>query len=168
MNSTHLSFCSSYSTHSHHYSASFPWNDNKIITRFKNPKIRYNFKIPDLIFVAISKILAYLCFTCSSRRDCIHTCTKQISTLWPVRASTHCVFWQNLLRQREGKISAIQTFKTESFNRSFYLSIIVMFEVNCFLPTHVILLRIVEGGCESDVYVMCIIASMKCLPNVDR
>jgi hypothetical protein len=28
-----------------------------------------------------------------------------------------------------------------------------MFEVNCFLPTHVILLRIVEGGCESDVYV---------------
>jgi hypothetical protein len=73
-----------------------------------------------------------------------------------------------LLRQREGKISAIQTFKTESFNRSFYLSIIVMFEVNCFLPTHVILLRIVEGGCESDVYVMCIIASMKCLPNVDR
>jgi hypothetical protein len=75
-------------------------------------------------------------------------------------------FWAEFAAAKRGKVWAIQTFKTESFNRSFYLSTIVMFEVNCFLPTHVILLRIVEGGCESDVYV--IIASMKCLPNVDR
>jgi len=62
-------------------------------------------------------------------------------------------FWAEFAAAKRGKISAIQTFKTESFNRSFYLSIILMFEVNFFLPTHVILLRIVEGGCESDVYV---------------
>jgi hypothetical protein len=120
-----------------------------------NPKIRYNFKIPDLIFVAISKILAYLCFICSSGRDCIHMhkrfqpydMSAQQRWIQPI------VFLGRICCSKERQISAIQTFKTESFNRSFYLSIILMFEVNCFLPTHVILLRIVEGGCESDVYV---------------
>jgi predicted membrane protein len=41
-------------------------------------------------------------------------------------------FWAEFAAAKRAKISAIRTFKTESFNRGFYLSFIVMFDVNCF------------------------------------
>jgi hypothetical protein len=102
-----------------------------------NPKIRCNFKIPDLILLPSPKFLP-ISVTCSNRRDCIHmhktdfnlmTCQSNNVGFNPL------FFWEEFVVAKRGKIATIQTFKTESFNRSFYLSIIVMFEVNSFAHT---------------------------------
>ncbi len=46
--------------------------------------------------------------------------------------STHLFVWAEFAAAKRVKISAIRSFKTESFNRGFYFSFIVMFDVNCF------------------------------------
>jgi hypothetical protein len=42
-------------------------------------------------------------------------------------------FWAKFAAAKRAKISAIRTFKKKSFNRGFYLSFIVMFDVNFFV-----------------------------------
>ncbi len=73
MNSTHIHFVAhkvfQSQSHSHH-NAFFHWmtiNHHEV----QNPRIRYNFKIPDLILLPSPKFLP-ICVTCSSRRDCTH------------------------------------------------------------------------------------------------
>jgi predicted membrane protein len=80
--------------------------------------------------------------------------------------STHLFVWEEFAAAKRGKISVIRTFKTESFNMGFYLSFIVMFDVNCFAHACIISLADCRRWAVSQMC-MCIIAlTIKCLPNM--